>query len=59
MVFNYHPEDWETINGPEMNEMYPNPADQVRFFEEMDEATQERYDAVVRDGAQAHIDTKW
>ena len=56
---NYHPEEWETINGHEMNEIMPNPSDQVEYFARMDAHTQARYDKVAKDGAQKHIDTKW
>lgn len=59
LVFNYHPESWETINGSEMNEWMPNPADQDAYFEQMDRATEMRYQRVAKDGAQKHIDTKW
>lgn len=56
---NYHPENWEKINSPEMNDFMPNPADQEQYFIEKDGATQFRYEQVDRDGAQKHIDSKW
>ena len=59
LTLNYHPEKWEAINSYEMNEMYPNHADQVAFFEEMDLATEDRYNRVAKDGAQKHINTEW
>ena len=55
----YHPEDWEVINGAEMNEWMPNHADQVRYFEEMDAYTKDKYETINRDGAQKHINSKW
>lgn len=55
----YHPEDWEAVNSDEMNAIMPNPADQERYFEEMDAYTKNRYETINRDGAQKHIDTKW
>lgn len=42
-----------------MNGFLPNPADQVAYFEQMDEYTQKRYEQVANDGAQKHLDTKW
>ena len=59
LTLNYHPEKWEAINSSEMNEMYPNHADQVAFFERMDQATENRYNRVAKDGAQKHINTEW
>ena len=59
LIFNYHPESWETINNNSMNDWMPNPADQVAFFEEMDRNTEMRYKQIAKDGAQKHIDTKW
>ena len=59
LTLNYHPEKWEAINSYEMNEMYPNHADQVAFFERMDADTEQRYNQVAKDGAQKHINTEW
>ena len=59
LTLNYHPEEWEAINSDIMNERYPNHADQVAFFEEMDRATEDRYNRVAKDGAQKHINTEW
>ena len=59
LVLQYHPASWERINGSEMNEMFPNPADQEAYFEQMDAATEAKYNAIAKDGAQKHINTKW
>lgn len=59
LTLNYHPEKGEAINSSEMNEMYPNHADQVAFFERMDQATENRYNRIAKDGAQKHINTEW
>lgn len=59
LVFNYHPESWESINSSEMNDWMPNPADQVTYFEQMDRAIEARFKQIAKDGAQKHIDAEW
>ena len=59
LIFQYHPEPEESFNSPEMNAMYPNPADQKAYFEKEDAYTQMRYNQIVEDGAQKHINSKW
>ena len=58
LTLNYHPEEWERINGSEMNELFPNPADQVAYFDNKDIVTKDKYERVARDGAQKHINTE-
>jgi len=58
IFLNYHPQNGETINSPEMNELFTNPADQAAYFEQMDAATLTRYTQVAQDGAQKHINFK-
>ena len=52
---NYHPEPWESINSSEMNEMFPNLDDQVRYFDEMDAETARKYNQINSMGAQEYV----
>ena len=59
LIFNYHPKESEAINSPEMNNIFPNHADQVYYNQEADGVIEFKYKEIARDGAQKHMNTEW
>ncbi len=63
IVLRYHPDDSESFNSPEMNEMFPNLNDQADYFDRVDAERKDHYSRIAQIGAQEynakHLDTKW